>query len=256
MTFKKLLVSVVFIFLAILASAREKEFYSLRVYHLKNARQEQRLDSFLKDAYLPALHRAGKNAVGVFKNRPAEKDTTILVYVLIPFKSFESIASLEEKLNKDQVYISNGKNFIDAAYDDLSYEREETILLSAFAGTELNVPMFTTGKKNRVYELRSYEGPSGKILDNKIDMFTNGGEVALFHRLGFNAIFYGKVIAGSHMPNMMYMTSFENQAERDKHWDAFGKDSEWKKLSAEARYQHNVSRIDIFMLYPTEYSDL
>jgi hypothetical protein len=36
-----------------------------------------------------------------------------------------------------------------------------------------------------------------------------GGEVPLFVRLGFNAVFYGEVIVGSHMPNLMYMTTFE-----------------------------------------------
>ena len=32
------------------------------------------------------------------------------------------------------------------------------------------------------------------------------------------------------MPNLMYMTSFENKAARDEHWKTFGSDPEWKKL--------------------------
>jgi hypothetical protein len=58
------------------------------------------------------------------------------------------------------------------------------------------------------------------------------------------------------MPNLMYMTSFNNKAARDEHWKAFGSDPAWKKLSSDPNYQHNVSKIDITFLRATEYSDL
>ena len=57
------------------------------------------------------------------------------------------------------------------------------------------------------------------------------------------------------MPNLMYMTSFENKTDRDAHWKTFSNDSAWKKLSAMPEYQNNVSHIDIRFLYPTDYSD-
>jgi hypothetical protein len=57
------------------------------------------------------------------------------------------------------------------------------------------------------------------------------------------------------MPNLMYMTSFENKEARDMHWKSFSADPEWKKLSALPEYQHNVSHIDITFLRPTLYSD-
>jgi hypothetical protein len=87
-------------------------------------------------------------------------------------------------------------------------------------------------------------------------MFNKGGEVGLFERLGFNAVFYGAVVAGNRMPNLMYMTSFENKAARDEHWKAFGSDPFWKTLSAKPEYKNNVSKIDITFLTPAEYSDL
>jgi hypothetical protein len=62
-------------------------------------------------------------------------------------------------------------------------------------------------------------------------MFNEGDEVGLFKRLHFNAVFYAEVVAGSTMPNLMYMTTFENRADRDTHWSTFGKDEYWKKLS-------------------------
>ncbi|MCB0471658.1 MAG: NIPSNAP family protein, partial [Flavobacteriaceae bacterium] len=57
------------------------------------------------------------------------------------------------------------------------------------------------------------------------------------------------------MPNLMYMTTFINQEDRDEHWKAFVDSPEWKSMSTDPKYQHNVSHIDITFLYPTEYSD-
>lgn len=84
----------------------------------------------------------------------------------------------------------------------------------------------------------------------------NSGEVDLFERLGFNAVFYGQVIAGCRMPNLMYMTSFDNKASRDEHWKAFGSDPVWKSMSSDPQYQNNVSRNDIVFLAPLEFSKL
>jgi hypothetical protein len=83
----------------------------------------------------------------------------------------------------------------------------------------------------------------------------NKGEVDLFERLGFNALFYARVLSGSRMPNLMYMTCFDNKAGRDEHWKAFSNDAVWKQLSAMPEYAHNVSKSNIFFLQPVAYSD-
>ena len=90
------------------------------------------IDAYLKDAYLPALHRAGITKVGVFK--PVETDTAFgkLVYVFIPFKTVEQYAQLPDKLEKDKVYAEAGKAFLDAPYNNPPYIRYESILLKAF----------------------------------------------------------------------------------------------------------------------------
>ena len=110
-------------------------------------------------------------------------------------------------------------------------------------------------KKDRVYELRSYESASEKIFRNKVQMFNEGDEIGIFRRLNFNAVFYSEVIAGSKMPNLMYMTSFENMEDRNAHWKSFSSDSSWKKLSSMPEYKNNVSHIDISFLRGAEYSD-
>jgi hypothetical protein len=237
------------------ANAAEKYYYQIKIYHLKTQAQEDRLDQYLQNAYLPAMHRMGIKDVGVFK--PVESDTSgKRVYVLTPFRTWSQLENVEEKLAADAQYVTDGKDYIDAAYNDALYTRLETIVLRAFPKMpEPAVPDLSAKKTDRVYELRSYESPTEKYNVNKVHMFNFGNEVALFKRLNFNAVFYAEVLAGSHMPNLMYMTTFNSKQDRDKHWDTFSNDPEWKTLVALPEYQHNVSKADILFLHPTAYSD-
>ena len=84
----------------------------------------------------------------------------------------------------------------------------------------------------------------------------NNGEIDIFERLGFNAVFYGEVIAGSKMPNLMYMTTFEDLDSEKMHWDAFRADDQWNKMKVMEQYQNNVSGSDIMLLTPADYSDI
>lgn len=241
----------------VFSQSGNRTFYEIKVYHFENAEQEERIDDFLENALIPALSRKGIRPVGVFK--PIGNDTlkTKRVYVLTPFKSVRQYGEMPDQLEKDQQFKSLGKSYLEAAYNRPPYKRMESILLKAFSEMPgLKVPPLKNSPEKRVYELRSYEGPTEQIFKNKVHMFNEGGEVALFKRLGFNAVFYGSVISGSHMPNLMYMTTFEDMASRDEHWKAFGSDPEWKKLSSMPEYQNNVSKIDVLFLRPTAYSGI
>jgi hypothetical protein len=256
---KKLFVVVIFLSVISYASlaAPSREYYELRTYRFKNANQQERVEAYLQKALLPALHRMGIKKVGVFK--PIETDTTYgkKLLVLIPFRSLEEFDKLTDKLSRDKQYLVDGKDYIDAVYDNPPYARIETTVLKAFSGMpESAVPNLSTPVSERVYELRSYEGHTEKIYRNKVQMFNDGDEVGLFKRLGFNAVFYAEVLAGSTMPNLMYMTTFEDKASRDEHWKAFGQDPQWKKLSAMPEYQHNVSKNVTLFFRPTSYSDI
>jgi NIPSNAP len=228
--------------------------FLVKIYYLKDSSQYDRTNNYLKEAYVPALHQANISKVGVFY--PVGNDTAAIkkLYVLIPFSSFEEFISLDSKLQKNSAYINSGKDYLDAAYNNAPYQRIESILLQSFA--DVKPPTWKNDPNERIYELRSYEGPTEKLFENKVDMFVKGGEIPLFERLGFNAVFYGKALVSAHMPHLMYMTSFENMSSRDAHWKSFGNDPEWKALSASPQYQNNVSHIDITLLHPTGYSDL
>jgi len=233
-----------------------REFYQLTVYHFKTAEQGKVLDNYFQNAFLPALHRLKINNVGVFKSWANDTVTDKLMYIFIPVESLEMITNLSDKLKGDGAYRSAGTEFLDASYNNPPYTRREVILLKSFPlAPKMQLPGLHAAKKERVYELRSYESPTEKKFESKVQMFNQGDEIGLFKKLNFNAVFYSEVIAGSKMPNLMYMTSFENKADREEHWKTFGNDPYWKKLSAMQEYQNNVSHIDINFLYPVDYSD-
>ena len=239
------------------ALGQNRDFYQLKIYHLANAQQSAQLNDYLQNAYLPALHRAGIPHVGVFMPiAGSEADSTYQVYVFIPYTSYDQFSGLAETLAQDETYQTAGEAYIQATYNQPPYDRIETILLNAFAGApHAQLPDLTSPKSERVYELRSYESPTESYHHNKVDMFIKGDEIGLFERLKFNSVFYGEVISGSRMPNLMYLTTFENQQSRDAHWEAFFSDPHWKKLSAMAEYKNNVSRNQQIFLYPAAYSD-
>jgi hypothetical protein len=245
-----------FAFLTLSSFAQGKrDFYELRTYHIENASQESQLDTYLKDALLPALHRNGVAKVGVFKPVASQADAGKKVYLFIPYSSMKDYSKMEGKLSKDQTYQAAGSAYINAPHDNPPYKRIETAFLQAFTGQPRFTESKVTGpKKDRVYELRSYESQTEKLYKQKVKMF-NSGEMDIFTKLDFNPVFYGEVIAGANMPNLMYMTTFTNMESRDAHWKAFGTDPDWDRMKVMPEYQNIMNRNDQRLLYPTDYSD-
>ncbi|HEU5054307.1 MAG TPA: NIPSNAP family protein [Hanamia sp.] len=237
------------------SKATNNSIFQIRLYHLKDDNQVKMTDEFLKDAYLPALHRMGIKNIGVFK--PIANDTAAdkQIYVLIPFTSLDQWMKINERLNSDASFKSAGEKFLHADAKNPPFVRLESILLQPFSGqTFLNIPK--TKDANRVFELRSYESPTWHLADKKRAMF-NKDEMNIFSRLKFNPVFYAEVISGSHMPNLMYMPIFKSVEDRNDQWKVFGNDPKWKEISADPFNENNVSvnHIDSILMHSTDYSD-
>jgi len=237
-------------------SPAKQMYYEIKMYRIGGVTQEARIDAYLKDAYIPAMHRTGISMVGVFK--PVEQDTAFgkIVYVFIPFKSVDQYLEVESKLAKDQGYLTAGKEFIDAPYNDPPFSRYENILLKAFSFMpEFRVPSFTTSMSERIYELRSYESATEAKATKKIEMFNEGGEIAIFDKIGANPVFFGQVLMGSKMPRLMYLTTYANMKSHDDCWAAFRNHPDWKKISTMEEYKNTVSKVNPYLLHPASYSD-
>ncbi|WP_027078439.1 NIPSNAP family protein [Maribacter antarcticus] len=234
----------------------KKEYYQLKTYTVKNKMQEQLVDTYLEKAFLPTLKRYGLNSVGVFKLHNDAFVKADKIYVFIPFTSLLQFEALEDFLLKDKAHLTDGEPYLQAAHNKAPYERINSVLMRAFTGMPKMIPVKIEGPRAmRVYELRSYESPTEVTYKNKVHMFNQGGEVALFNSLGFNAVFYAEVISGNAMPNLMYMTTFSNMDKRDELWKGFFSSDKWKALKEDDYYKNNMNKADIMLLYPTEYSD-
>lgn len=235
---------------------QSREFYQLKTYYFDTNEQEAKTDEYLRNSFIPALHRQKIKDIGVFKPQHSETDTTRRIVLLIPYESLEQYIGLTKVLEKDTAYLVSGGNYINVSYENPPYNRIESVLMRAFENMpKMFAPEYEVPKSDRIYELRSYESPTEEYYKRKVAMFNEGGEIALFNRLGFNAIFYAEVLSGPNMPNLMYMTTFENMETRDALWKAFFDSPEWKKLLTIPKYENTVSHADIYFLYPTDYSD-
>lgn len=233
-----------------------REFYQLKIYSFSNNEQQQVTEQYLKEAFLPALKVMEIGPIGIFNKKLSESDSIMQTFILLPFSSLDQFNQLERALSQDTKHLTAGSAYLNAPFDNPPYARIETILLRAFKNMAKMRPSALTGARtDRIYELRSYESATEKIFANKVDMFNEGGEITLFDKLKFNAIFYGEVIAGPKMPNLMYMTTHADANSRANNWKNFVDSPEWKEISSMEKYQNNVSHIDITFLYPTEYSD-
>jgi hypothetical protein len=238
------------------APPEKQQYYEIKIYRIKDPAQAATIDKYLKDAFIPSMHRAGISKIGVFK--PVEADTAYgkLIYVFIPYKTTDEYFKLVTFLENDKEYLSAGKDFIDAPYDNPPFVRYESIFIKAFSHMpQFREPSYSTPVSERIYELRSYESATDAKALKKIHMFNEGGEIGIFEKIGANAVFYGQVLLGSRKPRLMYMTTYSDMKSHDEHWQAFRKSPEWEKLSGLEEYKNTVSKANPYLLHPTDYSD-
>lgn len=233
-----------------------REFYELRLYHLRRGPKQKLFDDFYREASIPAMNRAGIGPVGVFNVAYGPDNPTM--YVLIPHKTIESFGTALDRVRSDAEYQKAGAEFINSSPDGPSYVRVEASLMIAFTGMpKIETPASAKGNQPRIFELRTYESHSKKADKKKIEMFNNG-EIAIFRRNGLQPVFFGETLIGTRMPNLTYMLVFENMAAREKNWGAFVADPEWKKLSSTPGFTdvEIVSNISNIFLRPTAYSQI
>jgi hypothetical protein len=127
-------------------SYAQKDIYELLVYKLKTTDQMESTDKYLKDAYMPAMHRLGIKQIGVFK--PVANDTAEIkkVIVLVQYISLDVWQRTKSNIMNDPVYTAAAKPFLDADTAHLPYSRMESDIMEAFPDAPKLIP--TTLKSN------------------------------------------------------------------------------------------------------------
>jgi len=233
------------------ADAPAKEWLELRTYKVEAGAMRTRLETFLRDAAIPALNRAGVATVGVFS---AMDEKSADLTVLLPYKSIEAFAAASRRLLADTEYQRAGAECLNAPKTAPLYTRIESSLMLAFdSAPKVEI---ANKKASRVFQLRTYESHSDAKARKKIEMFNTGGEVALFRRLGMQPVFFGETIAGAKIPNLTYMLVFDDMDANKAAWDRFMKDPEWTKLKNDPQYADTVSAITNTLLKPAAFSQI
>lgn len=233
-----------------------REYYELRKYKLHSGSEPKLTDRYVAEALIPALNRLGMNPIGAFMLNIGPE--TPILYVLIPSASLDTLINTESRLVHDDDYMKAGEPFLAAPASDPPFDRIESSLMIAFEGwPKLVVPPVTAQKGARVFQLRTYESPSIRDHQRKVQMF-HSGEFDAFRRAGFWEVFYGDKLVGDRLPNLTYMLSFPTLEEMNAKWRAFSADPEWKKLLADPKFNFEsiVTNIDNLILNPTSYSQI
>lgn len=233
-----------------------RQYYELRLYHLRRGPQVKRLEDYLRDAAIPAWNRNGLSPIGVFTILVGPRNPTY--YVLIPCKSLESFAAEATGRFADDEFKKAAAPFWNAPATDPAFVRVESSLMVAFETfPSIEVPPGAREHRPRIFELRTYESHSKQANLKKIEMF-NRSEIAIFRRTGLRPVFFGETLVGTNLPNLTYMLVFDDLAARDKVWGTFVADPEWKRLSTTPGYTDGeiVSNITNTLLAPTAYSQI
>jgi hypothetical protein len=239
-----------------LPKAPTRDYYVIQIFHCTSSTQVTTIDKYLKNTLLPYLHKTGIAKVGVFA--PIDNDTAIdkRIFVWIPLQSINELEVLEQKIEQLDPMGMEPVIHLENADSSLPYNRFEKIITRAFKLQPNYVTKSNLSKtSSRLYEYRSYESPTENTLLRKMHMFNEGGEIEMFDRLNFNPIFYSKVVAGSRMPNLIYMTSFNNMEERNERWKAFFNDPVWKKIVVDPAYLKSVNKSETVLMSARDYAD-
>ncbi|NND96020.1 MAG: hypothetical protein HKN47_01675 [Pirellulaceae bacterium] len=233
-----------------------QQFYEVRSYVLGEKGNQEVLDQYLSQALLPALERQGIGPIGVFANSPNDESGSARIVVVIPYRSLDQIAAIQNKLDSDNQYQEAAKDYFSHDASNAPYQRIHSELLVAMdCWPKVKVPDGTLTNDDRVYELRLYESATERAGNLKVDMFNNG-EVPIFLDCGIQPIFIGQCILGPQTPNLTYLTVYPNEEAHGKAWDAFRAHPDWQVLKKVEKYRGTVSKIDKYVLSPKPYSQM
>ena len=76
-------------------ASKKKEFYEIKIYTIRSVEQEKTIDAYLKDAFIPAMHRQGIKNIGVFKPRETTEDFGKKIYVFTPLKPQSQVLDIK-----------------------------------------------------------------------------------------------------------------------------------------------------------------
>ena len=246
--------------IAMSAPAQEvsRQLFELRLYKLKSEEKASLFDRTAKEAFLPALKRAGIGPIGVFKPKDKQEadGAAVLRYVVIPYDSAEAMLSLREKLAADPDFAAAAGDYLSVGKGEEVFDRIESSLLLAFSGMpKLKAPTPAKDPAKRFFELRTYESLSEMKGVLKVQMF-NRAELAIFEKVGLRGVFFGEALTAANLPQLTYMLEYEDEYDHKAAWKRFLEHPDWLTLKGDETYKDTVSTIKTRFLLAMDYSQV
>jgi hypothetical protein len=231
---------------------RKSNYFLIENYYLRNSTQLPRINEFMGQGFLPAAARL-HHGPSIFLEALIAAHMPQFVVVL-GLTSLDELTSLRARLREDGAYqkaFAAWENGPEPPYEHFS----QTLLKASDYCPPVESPSYQG--RGRVFELRTYHSPTWNQLAALHARFA-GPEIRIFHRCGIHPILYSETVIGPDMPNLTYLTPFENLAAREKAWAAFGADAEWLKVRKESIDAHGQisSVIRITLCKATPYSPI
>jgi hypothetical protein len=240
---------------AVAQAPRPQEFYLLRRYRLETGPETKLTETYLAEALIPALNKAGISPIGAFNVTVGPEFPAI--YLLIPTSRLEDVLSIEARLAQDERFLKLAEPFWDAPGREPAFSRIDSSLLMAIDGWPKLTPAPASKPRQQVFQLRTYENPTFQAHYRKITMF-GAGEIDIFIKNGFQCLFFADNVIGTRTPSISYMLSFADMADYTEKWNHFLADPAWKKISTDPRYAFEplVTTYTNILLAPTAFSQI
>ena len=130
------------------------------------------------------------------------------------------------------------------------------LLLAGFAAGALTQHTLTAQSADKVFELRTYTAPDGKL--GELHARFRNHTLRIFEKHGMtNVIYLSPMDAPASQNQLVYLLSHKSRDAAKASWAAFANDPEWKKVASESQVNGRiVAKVDSVFLTATDYSPL
>ena len=130
------------------------------------------------------------------------------------------------------------------------------LLLAGFAAGALTQHSLNAQAPARVFELRTYTAPDGKL--GELHTRFRNHTLRIFEKHGMtNVIYLSPMDAPASQNQLVYLLAHKSRDAAKASWDAFRNDPEWKKVASESQVNGPItSKVESVFLTTTDYSPM
>jgi hypothetical protein len=237
--------------LALLTSAQaaDTRVYELRTYTTNPGKLPDLLTRF-RDHTTKIFEKHGMTNVGYWVPADADKGADNTLIYLLEHKSREAATESWKNFRADPVWQDVAKK---SEANGKIVAKVESVFLTA---TDFAKAMNSgNGKGGRVFELRTYTAPEGKLAG--LDARFRDHTIALFAKHGMtNLGYFHPTDADKGAGNtLIYLLAYPSREAAAASWKAFSDDAEWKRVLAESQKDGKLtSKVVGVYLKPTDFS--